>query len=295
VSTVDVAGRWRLPPLRPGTPADEALAAYRAMIVASDAPSTVPGVSVQPLATGGVDSVVCRPASGATGVIVHFHGGGYRLGSVAWWSPFGARLVAATGWSVVLPDYRLAPEHPFPAALHDAAAVYEAVVAQDPAAIIVSGDSAGGGLAVATAVAALAAGVRRPDGLALFSPWVDLGVTASSFTTRAETDQFFSAEAARGAAATYLQGVDHRHPLASPLFADLAGLPPTLVFAAIDEVLLDDAIALASALAHAGVAAEAHFVPGVPHVWPTLLPDRPESAAALAAVARFTALHSTPT
>jgi len=121
----------------------------------------------------------------------------------------------------------------------------------------------------------------------LFSPWVDLGVTGSSFTTRAGTDQLFSRDAAHAAAAAYLQGVDARHPLASPLAADLGGLPPTLLFAALDEVLLDDAVALAAALTHAGVAVQAHYVAGVQHVWPTVFPDLPESAAALAAVARF--------
>ena len=292
---VDVSPRWRLPPLRSGTAADEALAARRAMVAAAGHEAmAVAGASVHRRATGGVDGVVCEPDGGAAGVIVHFHGGGYRLGSAAVSAGFGARLAAATGWSVVLPDYRLAPEHPFPAALHDAAAVYEATVGEAPDAVVVSGDSAGGGLALATAVAGRQAGVRPPDGLALLSPWVDLSVSAASFTTRAATDQLFSPDAARDAAASYLQGVDARHPLASPLFADLDGLPPTLLFAATDEVLLDDALALTTALTHAGVAVEARFVPDVQHVWPTVFPDLPESVAALAAVARFTASLLTP-
>jgi acetyl esterase/lipase len=276
-----------LPPLRPGTDADEELTARRAMVAALAGQRREDGVSVQRRSTGGVDGVVCRPDSGAAAVIVHFHGGGYRLGSAAGSTAFGTRLAAATGCSVVLPDYRLAPEHPFPAALHDAAAVYDALVANESDAVVVSGDSAGGGLAVAVVVAALEAGVRAPDGLVLFSPWADLGVTGPSFTSRAGTDQLFSRDAAHAAAAAYLQGVDPRHPLASPLGANLAGLPPTLVFAALDEVLLDDAVALAAGLTHAGVAVEAHFVAGVQHVWPTVFPDLPESAAALAAVARF--------
>ncbi|HEY1281331.1 MAG TPA: alpha/beta hydrolase [Acidimicrobiales bacterium] len=287
MSAVDVSGRWCLPPLRPGTDADEELTARRAMVAALAGQRREDGVSVQRRSTGGVDGVVCRPDSGAAAVIVHFHGGGYRLGSAAGSTAFGTRLAAATGCSVVVPDYRLAPEHPFPAALHDAAAVYDALVANESDAVVVSGDSAGGGLAVAVVVAALEAGVRAPDGLVLFSPWADLGVTGPSFTSRAGTDQLFSRDAAHAAAAAYLQGVDPRHPLASPLGANLAGLPPTLVFAAIDEVLLDDAVALAAGLTHAGVAVEAHFVAGVQHVWPTVFPDLPESAAALAAVARF--------
>jgi epsilon-lactone hydrolase len=290
VSALDVSGRWRLPPLRPGTAPDEELTTRRGMIAAlAGQRREEPGVAVQRRSMGGVDGVVCRPDSGATGVIVHFHGGGYRLGSAAGSAAFGTRLAAATGSSVVLPDYRLAPEHPFPAALHDAAAVYDAVVAGESDAVVVSGDSAGGGLAVAVVVAGIEAGVRAPDGLVLFSPWVDLGVTAASFTTRAATDQLFSRDAAHAAAAGYLQGVDPRHPLASPLGADLGGLPPTLLFAAIDEVLLDDAVSLAAGLVHAGVAVQAHFVAGVQHVWPTVFPDRPESTAAVAAVATFVA------
>src|SRR4051812_31549560 len=122
-SPADAARRWRLPPLRRGTPADEGLAARRALIAASGAERDGPGGSVRHHSAGGVDAVLCQPTGDARGVIVHFHGGGYRLGSAASSAAFVARLAAATGWSVLLPDYRLAPEHPFPAALHDAAAV----------------------------------------------------------------------------------------------------------------------------------------------------------------------------
>jgi monoterpene epsilon-lactone hydrolase len=293
VSAVDVSRIWRLPPLRRGVAADEALAARRALIAASDEGNDGPGASVRHTA-GGVEGVLCQPPADAVGVIVHFHGGGYRLGSAAAAAPFGTRLAASTGWSVLLPDYRLAPEHPFPAALHDAAAVYDSIVGETPGAVVVSGDSAGGGLAAALVVAGLAAGRRRPDGLVLFSPWVDLGVTASTFTTRAATDALFSADAATAAAAAYLQGLDAHDPLASPLFADLTGLPPTLLFAATDEVLLDDAVAFTAALAAAGVTVQAHLVARVQHVWPTIFPDLRESAAALAAVAGFLAALPAP-
>jgi acetyl esterase/lipase len=294
VSAIDVSSNWRLPPLRRGTAADEALVARRASIAGSGDGNDGPGASVHRHTTGGVEGVRCEPPADAVGVIVHFHGGGYRLGSAAAWAPFGARLAASTGWSVLLPDYRLAPEHPFPAALHDAAAVYDAIVGETPGAVVVSGDSAGGGLAAALVVAGRAAGRRRPDGLVLFSPWVDLGVTAPTFTTRAATDTLFSADAATAAAAAYLQGLDSHDPLASPLFADLTGLPPTLLFAATDEVLLDDAVAFTAALATAGVTVHAHLVAGVQHVWPTMIPDLRESAAALAAVAGFLAALPAP-
>jgi epsilon-lactone hydrolase len=187
----------------------------------------------------------------------------------------------------VLPNYRLAPEHPFPAALHDAAAVYGALLGRGSGLIVISGDSAGGGLAAALAVAIVRAHIEPPLGLVLFSPWVDLQATAASFATRAESDLLFSRTAAADAAASYLQGVSDREPLASPVFADLAGLPPTLVFAGEEEVLLDDGLAMSAALARAGVTVYAHFVAGMQHVWPTVFPDLHETAVALHAVAEF--------
>jgi acetyl esterase/lipase len=281
---------WQLPPRRDGHPADDELAARRAGMagVAPPDPGAGTGVDVRPEAAGGVEVVVCRPPD-PDGVLVHLHGGGYRLGSATYSAGFGARLALATSCTVVVPEYRLAPEHPFPAALHDAAEVYDVVVDRTAGPVFVGGDSAGGGLAAALAVAAVAAGRPAPLGLILWSPWLDLRIEAPTFTSRAETDQLFSRASALAAAGSYLQGVDPAHPLASPLLADLAGLPPTLLFAAEDEVLLDDSVSFGSALAHAGIPVESHLVPGVQHVWPVITPDHPESAAAIAAAAAFVA------
>jgi monoterpene epsilon-lactone hydrolase len=165
--------------------------------------------------------------------------------------------------------------------------VYSALMARGSGPVVISGDSAGGGLAAALSVAIVRAHIEPPLGMVLFSPWVDLQAKAASFATRAASDLLFSRTAAAEAAAAYLQGVSDQEPLASPVFADLAGLPPTLVFASEDEVLLDDGLALSAALARAGVTVYAHFVAGMQHVWPTLFPDLHESAVALNTTAEF--------
>jgi acetyl esterase/lipase len=136
-------------------------------------------------------------------------------------------------------------------------------------------------------VACLRSGRPVPDGLVAISPWVDLTVTNETFATRAESDQFFPRASAEEAAEAYLQGVDPADPLVSPLFADLAGFPPTLVFAGGAETLLGDGLDFVARLAGAGASVEGHFPAGMQHVWPTLFADLPESKAAVAAMARF--------
>lgn len=278
-----------LPALRPSTmdpPAD--LVARRAG-AARSRPAAAPGTSdiqVRETRYSGVPCVVCTPG-GARGLVVYFHGGGYRLGSAAQFTPFAIKLAAATRTRVVVVDYRLAPEHPYPAALHDAAAVYEHLLAESPATPVVVGDSAGGGLAAALVAACVNAGVTVPCGLVLMSGWLDLRCTADSYRSRAATDRLFSLDAAQQAAEQYLQGADASAALASPLTADVGAFPSTLLFASADEVLLDDTVAMSAALARARVPVETHLLPGLPHAWPSVLPERPESAAALDIVARF--------
>jgi monoterpene epsilon-lactone hydrolase len=280
---------WQLPPERQaGQPAPESLTARRAGAAAAMAEQpAAPGVTVSDQVVGGVAAVECRPSS-ATSTVLYLHGGGYRLGTPRSWIAFASGLAAATASRVLIADYRLAPEDPFPAALHDAVAIYEALRHQEGP-LVVAGDSAGGGLAVALVAASLLAGHAVPDGLVVMSPWVDLTLTSPTFETRATTDQLFPRSSAVEAAQAYLQGVDAGDPLASPLFADLGGFPPTLVFAGGAETLLGDGLSLATRLAEAGVSVEAHFPAGMQHVWPTLFPDLPESKAALAAIVRFVA------
>jgi len=278
---------WHLPPERAGVPAPESLTARRdgAAAMMADKPAA-PGTTAQDETIGGVGCVVCRPAA-PTSTILYLHGGGYRLGAARSWTSFATSLAAAADTQVVIADYRLAPEHPFPAALHDAAAVFDALAADHVGPLLVAGDSAGGGLAIALTVATSQSGGPLPDGLIVLSPWVDLTLDSETFTTRAETDQLFPRDSAVEAAESYLQGADPRHPLASPLLADLSGFPKTLIFAGGAETLLGDGLALSAALVTAGASVEAHFPAGMQHVWPTLFPDLPESIDAMAAMTRF--------
>jgi len=273
-----------LPPRRAGRPPPPELVQRRAGVAAMADHPRPAGVEVRVTEIAGVSCVVCTPTS-PQGRLVHFHGGGYRLGSAAAWAPFGARLAEACGLEVHLPDYALAPELPFPAALHDALAVIEALAnGRDP--LFVGGDSAGGGLALSTALIAQAGGVRIA-GLSLLSPWLDLTATAATYQTCADSDALFSRAAATEAAEAYLQGVASDDPLASPLFADLSQAPPLLVMASGAEVLVNDSVALAARTASLGRAVQLHVVPGQPHVWPVLRPDEPASAWALAVAATF--------
>ncbi|MGP0030518.1 MAG: alpha/beta hydrolase [Acidimicrobiales bacterium] len=280
--------RLNLPPLRPaGRAAPKELVARREEVATAMADQPVtPGVEVAEDSLGGVACVSCRPPAPAS-TVLYLHGGGYRLGSARSWISFASRMAAAAAAQVVIADYRLAPEHPFPAALHDAATAFEALLARDATPPVVAGDSAGGGLAAAlTAVCTRGTG-PVPAGLVLLSPWVDLTVTSDTYTSRSGTDQLFGREAAQVAAAAYLQGGDPRDPLASPLFADLSRFPPSLVFAGGAETLLGDGVDLTSRLVRAGASVEAHFPAGMQHVWPTLFPHLPESVAAVSAMARF--------
>jgi monoterpene epsilon-lactone hydrolase len=278
---------WNLPPERAGMAAPESLVARRAgaATMMADKPAAA-GTTAEDETIGGVGCVVCRPAA-PTSTVLYLHGGGYRLGAARSWVSFATALAAAASTQVVIVDYRLAPEHPFPAALHDAASVYEALQADHVGPLFVAGDSAGGGLAIALTVAAGQAGQPLPAGVIALSPWVDLTLDSDTFTTRADTDQFFPKDSAQEAAESYLQGADPRHLLASPLRADLANFPRTLVFAGGSETLLGDGLSLATALVTVGASVEAHFPAGMQHVWPTLFPELPESIDAMAAMARF--------
>ena len=265
--------RLPLPPVRPGHPAPASLVERRGTIV--PAPHDI----------AGVPCVVVGDEMAAT-TLLHLHGGAFRQGSATAWSGFAGRLAKFTSARVVVPDYRLAPEHPFPAALHDCAAVLEALC-DEGRPVMLSGDSAGGGLALS--LAAQCASPTRLAGLALISPWTDLRVTADSFEECATTDVLFSRDAAQEAAELYLQGVGAEDPLASPHFADLTTLPPVLLMASTIEVLRDDATSLVGRLARAGRRFDAQFEPDVSHDWPFVLPDHPATARALTRYATFAA------
>jgi monoterpene epsilon-lactone hydrolase len=273
-----------LPPLRPGQPASPDLLARRARMPAAWTPEMLePGISARDAVIGRVACLVCEPGDAT---ILYFHGGGYRMGSPAAYANFGSRLAAATGCKVVVADYRLAPEHPFPAGLTDALSVYAGLIEADGTPPIVGGDSAGGGLACALALASKAAGLAAPRKAVLLSPLVDLTVTNSTYESRT-ADMFFPKVSAMEAAGQYLQGHDARDPLASPLMGNLTNFPETLLFASADECLLGDALAFQAKLADAGIQVETQIVPAMTHVWPIIAPALPQSQAALAAIGRF--------
>ncbi len=259
----------------------------RAAIAAAIEPPALAGVRELHYRPGGVDAVTFLPAA-PRATILYFHGGSYRLGSPERSAAFAAELARQSRCAVVTPRYRLAPEHPFPAGLNDALAVYRTLLAAEGP-VIVAGDSAGGGLASALGILALRSSAPAMRGLVLMSPWLDLTLSAESYASRAERDQLFSRESAAEAVDLYLQGHDPRDPLASPLLGDLAGLPPVLLFAGSEEVLLDDSLDFAARLARADVPVELHVVAGMQHVWPTREPDLPETATAFAAIGAFVA------
>jgi monoterpene epsilon-lactone hydrolase len=276
-----------LPPRRSGQAAPPNLLQRR---VASEQMGGQPlevSVEIRSRVIAGVLCRVCTPVD-PQGVIVDLHGGGYRLGSALAWTPFGSRLAAASGAQVIVPDYGLAPERPFPNALHDALGVLAAVCdTSAPDRVALMGDSAGGGLAMACT---LSAAKEKLDiaGAILLSPWLNLTNTAETFQSRAATDQRFSLEAATEASQAYLQGWSPTDPMASPLFGDFHAVPPTLLLVSSAEVLLQDSLDLAARLAKAGRSIDLHVFPGEPHVWPVLQPDTPAARRALSVVAEFT-------
>ena len=279
---------WSLPPLRESSRvASDELKAVREMAAAPRGEPPA-GVTISATTVGGVGAVVCAPASPSVDRSLLPrrrlpHGRGPRAGPRS-----RARSPTGAAPRVVGLDYRLAPEHPFPAAVHDAVAAYDALL--DDAAtgpIVVGGDSAGGGLAFALVLACRDAGVELPAGVFGLSPWADMTITAGTFASRADTDQFFPETSAHEAVDVYLQGADPRAPLASPALADLTGLPPALLLAGGAETLLDDTLLLATGLGRGGASVEVHVAAGMQHVWPMLFPDLPESIAALDAIGRF--------
>jgi acetyl esterase/lipase len=227
------------------------------------------------------------PGREAEGVIVHFHGGGYVLGSPRTTRPITAGLARLTGRPVLVPDYRLAPEDPFPAAIDDAVAAYSWLLDQGvrPGRVVISGDSAGGGITVALLVALRDRGLSLPAGAIGISPFLDLTLSSPSIDVNDGKDPQVTRPFLLSAVQHYLGDVDPKTPLASPVFADLAGLPPLMIQVGGDELLLDDALRLADAAEAAGVDVTVERWDGLMHVWHQMAPRLPEAEAALASLA----------
>jgi acetyl esterase/lipase len=219
--------------------------------------------------------------------VLYFHGGGYFSCGLDTHRPVVAAISRRAQARVLSVDYRLAPEHPCPAAVEDALAWYRDVLSDTPAAqIVFAGDSAGGGLVVACLQAALQQGLPMPAGAVLFSPWVDLASTGESVQAQARTDVMFNPENLVDAAQLYLAGRSATDPVASPLFGHMAGLPPLLIFASRSEILLSDATRLHDKAQAAGVTSQLVLQPNMPHVWPIMV-MLPEAKASLRQVAAF--------
>lgn len=219
------------------------------------------------------DGIPCEigvyPGARTDATVLYFHGGGYVFGSRKSHRGLVARLGQAAGIRTVAPDYRLAPEHVFPAAVDDAFAVYKWLLANDTPAerIVFAGDSAGGGLSIGTMLRCKAEGVPLPRAAVLFSPFTDMGVTGDSVAENKDRDYLVSFDGAFGLAAMYMTGSDLKSPEASPIFADLSGLPPLLIHVGGNEAILDDALRLARRAIMADVEVTLHAYPKLPHVW----------------------------
>lgn len=226
-------------------------------------------------------------------VLFHLHGGGYVLGNPAGSRPFTTAFALRSGARVVSIDYRLAPEHPFPAAVDDALKAYRALLTlgQEPARVAIGGESAGGGLVVATLLAARAADLPMPACVFAISPWVDMTCRAETFDTLGALDPLLTRRALKEMADAYLAGAAENNPLASPLFADLEGLPPLLIHVGSDEVLLDDAAGLHARAAACGVESAFEIWDGMIHVWHMFHPLLPDGERAIAGLADFARVH----
>jgi acetyl esterase/lipase len=254
----------RLPTERAGRAPPEGLVQRRQGMAAAAAAGTWRTDPPPELLDLGVRALRWRSPAPPRGVVLHFHGGGYRLGLPEMTGPFAVALAARCGVDVVCPQYRLAPEHPFPAGLNDARTALTALQATTTAPIILSGDSAGGGLAAALAALARS-DARPPAGLVTLSAWLDVTVSSPCYDANAATDPLFSRASAEEAAELYLQGASAHHPLASPALGDVAGFPPAFVSVGEGEVLADDARRFHAALQAAGVSAELCAIPGMEH------------------------------
>ena len=233
------------------------------------------------------DQSAPRKASAAT-IVLYLHGGGYVFGSPKTHRQVLFAMARAFDAPVYGLDYRLAPEHPFPAAVEDAANAYQWLLARHPqAAIVLAGDSAGAGLAIATAIGVRDSGLRQVLAIVAFSPYSDLAVTGASVEANAKSCAMFTPRGIREAAALYLAGADARDPRASPLYADFRGLPPMLMFASRHEILRDDTLRLAERASAAGVKVELVLRDRLPHVWPVFVNLLPEAREAFAAVTEF--------
>ncbi len=225
--------------------------------------------------------------------ILYLHGGGYAIGSVETHRELAARISQSTGSRVLTIDYRMAPENPFPAAVEDATNAYRWLLGQgvNPRQMAIAGDSAGGGLAVATLVSLRDAGGPMPACSVLMSPWVDMEGIGETMASKAGVDPMVGKEGLIAMAGLYLDGADPRTPLAAPLYADLTGLPPTLIHVGTWETLLSDSTRLAEKAESTGVDVTLEQWDEMIHVWLIFAPILPEGQQAIDRIGEFVRQH----
>jgi len=245
------------------------------------------GVTYEKRAVGGVPGISCTPQGARPGAkILYLHGGAYVLGSANAYRHFAGQIAARAKAAVFVADYRLAPEHRFPAALDDARAAYRGLVEGGARKIAIVGDSAGGGLALALLSIVQSESVA-PVAAVVMSPWTDLALTGGSLEDRADDDPLLTKEMLSKTAASYLDGHDPRDPLASPLYGALAGRPPIQLHVGASEVLLDDTRRYAERARAAGAEAVAHLWEGMTHVFPSSVGTLEAAEKALSLMATF--------
>jgi monoterpene epsilon-lactone hydrolase len=248
------------------------------------------GVSYEEVDAGGVPAMWVVP-EGADDerVLEYVHGGGYVICSMHTHRRMVGHIAKAAGIRALNVDYRLAPEHPHPAAVDDSVAAYRWLLAQGfrPEHLAVAGDSAGGGLTIATLVALRDLGVPLPAAAVPISPWVDLEGTGESMTTRADVDLMVGAAGLKSMADAFLAGQDPRHPLAAPLYADLTGLPPLYIQVGDEETLLDDSLRIEANARAVGVDVTVDVFPEMQHVFQISAGNVPEADEAVARIGTF--------
>jgi monoterpene epsilon-lactone hydrolase len=251
-------------------------------------------VTVTPAALGTVPvAEITVAGADSPHVVLYFHGGVYVLGDAFQAAGVASQVGRRTRAKVISVDYRLAPEHPYPAAVDDALAAYEALLDSGtaPSDIAFAGESAGGGLAVATLVNARDHGLPLPAAAFVMSPYADLTLAGTTMDTKRAADPLLSPESLRARIPDYTSGQDAAAGLISPVFADLSGLPPLIIQAGSHEVLLDDAVRLARQAAIADVEVTLDITPGVPHVFQAYSPILDEATAALDRAGQFLSAH----
>jgi acetyl esterase/lipase len=277
--------------LDPNAELDAMRASYETFTALTTEPAGVRWTEVD---AGGVPAIWADPTGGAQDrVLQYVHGGGYVIGSAPYYRKLTGHLANALGCRVLNVDYRLAPEHPHPAPVEDSTAAYRWLLDQgiEPGHIAISGDSAGGGLTMATLLSIRDAGLPMPAAAMPLSPWVDMEGTGDSMTSRSERDVLVNAETIKGMADAFLQGQNARDPLAAPLHGDLSGLCPLYIQVGDDETLLDDSVRLAARARAAGVDCRLDVFPEMQHVFQMAAGTMPEADEAIARLAAWVRPH----